>query len=81
MYQLFIFFMITDPPTAVASKKGQIFVVILVALVEFALRLNGVIYAPFFALTLVGPVAKYIDMKRIERQQVKGNLRVQKQAV
>ena len=63
MYQLFIFFMITDPGTVVSGKKWQIIVVILVALVEFALRLQGVIYAPFFALFLVGPIAKFIDLR------------------
>ncbi len=63
MYQLFIFFMITDPPTSVSTRKGRIIVVILVALVEFVLRLNHFIYAPFFALCLVGPVAKFIDLK------------------
>ena len=63
MYQLFIFFMITDPPTNVRSKKGQMLVVFLVALVEFILRLNQFIYAPFYALTIVGPIAKFIDLK------------------
>lgn len=63
MYQLFIFFMITDPGTSVSTTKGRVFVVILVALVEFILRLNSFIYAPFYALFLVGPVAKYIDLK------------------
>jgi Na+-translocating ferredoxin:NAD+ oxidoreductase RnfD subunit len=64
MYQLFIFFMITDPGTSVSTTRGRIIVVILVALVEFVLRLNSFIYAPFYALFLVGPVAKYIDLKR-----------------
>lgn len=64
MYQLFIFFMITDPGTSVATKKGRIIVVIIVALVEFVLRLNNFIYAPFYALFLVGPLAKYIDLRR-----------------
>lgn len=64
MYQLFIFFMMTDPPTSVSTKKGRIIVAILVALVEFVLRLGSFIYAPFYALFLVGPVAKFIDMKR-----------------
>jgi Na+-translocating ferredoxin:NAD+ oxidoreductase RnfD subunit len=63
MYQLFIFFMITDPPTNVKSKKGQILVAFLVALVEFFLRMNEFIYAPFYALFLVGPAAKFIDLK------------------
>ena len=63
MYQLFIFFMITDPPTNVKSKKGQMLVVFIVALVEFILRLNQFVYAPFYALTIVGPIAKFIDLK------------------
>jgi len=63
MYQLFIFFMITDPPTGVRSKKGQILVAFLIALVEFILRMNQFIYAPFYALFLVGPIAKYIDLR------------------
>ena len=63
MYQLFIFFMITDPPTGVRSKKGQILVAFLIALVDFVLRMNQFIYAPFYALFLVGPIAKYIDLR------------------
>jgi Na+-translocating ferredoxin:NAD+ oxidoreductase RnfD subunit len=65
MYQLFIFFMITDPPTSVSTRKGRIIVAVLVAIVEFILRLNNLIYAPFFALFLVGPVAKFLDLRRI----------------
>jgi Na+-translocating ferredoxin:NAD+ oxidoreductase RnfD subunit len=63
MYQLFIFFMMTDPPTSVSTKRGRILVAILIAIVEFILRLGSFIYAPFYALFLVGPVAKFIDMK------------------
>lgn len=70
MYQLFIFFMITDPPTSVRSKKGQILVVFLVAAVEFVLRMNQFIYAPFYALFLVGPVAKYIDLRFFGKNMV-----------
>jgi hypothetical protein len=61
MYQLFIFFMVTDPKTTVRSKRGQALVVFLVAVVEMILRLNEVVYAPFYALFLVGPVAFVID--------------------
>ena len=64
MYQLFIFFMITDPGVSVSGKKAQIAVVILVALVEFVLRLESVIYAPFYALCLVGPVCRYFDLRK-----------------
>ncbi|MEO8819991.1 MAG: RnfABCDGE type electron transport complex subunit D [Ginsengibacter sp.] len=68
MYQLFIFFMITDPGTSVSTRKGRIIVVILVALVEFVLRLSSFIYAPFYALFLVGPIAKYLDLKRTAKK-------------
>jgi enediyne biosynthesis protein E5 len=62
MYQLFIFFMITDPKTTVRSKKGQCIVVFLVAFAEFLLRLHQVVYAPFYALFVVGPVAMLFEM-------------------
>jgi Na+-translocating ferredoxin:NAD+ oxidoreductase RnfD subunit len=62
MYQLFIFFMITDPKTTVRSKKGQCLVVFLVALAEFLLRLSQVVYAPFYALFIVGPTAMLMEM-------------------
>lgn len=57
MYQLFVFFMITDPRTTVGSKRGQCLVAFLVALVEMLLRLGEVIHAPYYALFLVGPAA------------------------
>jgi Na+-translocating ferredoxin:NAD+ oxidoreductase RnfD subunit len=62
MYQLFIFFMITDPKTTVRSKFGQCVVVFVVAFVEMILRLNQVVYAPFYALFMVGPAAMLIEM-------------------
>jgi enediyne biosynthesis protein E5 len=62
MYQLFIFFMITDPKTTVRSKFWQCVVIALVALVEMILRLSQVVYAPFYALFLVGPAALLIEM-------------------
>ena len=69
-YQLFIFFMITDPKTTVRSKTGQCIVAFCVALVEMVLRLNQVIYAPFYALFIVGPTALLIEMwVRVRRQR------------
>ena len=62
MYQLFIFFMITDPKTTVRSKKGQCIVVFLVAFAEFLLRLDQVVYAPFYALFMIGPAAMLVEM-------------------
>ena len=64
MYQLFVFFMVTDPRTTVSGKRAQCAVVVLVAIVEMILRLNEVIYAPFYALFLVGPPALAIDLWR-----------------
>jgi hypothetical protein len=64
MYQLFVFFMVTDPRTTVSSRRGQIVVVILVAFVEMLLRLHEVIYAPFYALFLVGPAALALEAWR-----------------
>jgi len=62
MYQLFVFFMITDPKTTVRSKSAQCVVAFCIALVEMLLRLNQVIYAPLYALFLVGPTAMLIDL-------------------
>jgi Na+-transporting NADH:ubiquinone oxidoreductase subunit NqrB len=68
MYQLFIFFMITDPKTTVQTKWGQCLVAFLVALVEMMLRLNESVYAPFYALFLVGPITNLIDICWHSRQ-------------
>jgi len=68
-YQLFIFFMITDPKTTVRSKTGQCIVAFSVALVEMLLRLDQVIYAPFYALFMVGPAALLIEMWLQSRRQ------------
>jgi len=62
MYQLFIFFMITDPKTTVRSRMGQCVVAFCVALAEFFLRLDQVVYAPIFALFFVGPAANLIEI-------------------
>jgi Na+-translocating ferredoxin:NAD+ oxidoreductase RnfD subunit len=61
-YQLFIFFMITDPKTTVRSKLGQCAVAFTVAAAEMLLRLDQSVYAPLYALFLVGPLALLIEM-------------------
>jgi Na+-translocating ferredoxin:NAD+ oxidoreductase RnfD subunit len=61
-YQLFIFFMITDPKTTVRSKFGQSLVAFLVALAEMFFRLGQSIYAPLYALFIVGPIALAFEM-------------------
>ena len=75
MYQLFIFFMITDPRTIVRGRAKQIVVVLLVALAECAIRLacdfdvipldNPLRASPaMFALFVIGPLAMAIDLAR-----------------
>jgi Na+-translocating ferredoxin:NAD+ oxidoreductase RnfD subunit len=74
MYQLFVFFMITDPRTIVRGKQRQIFVAILIAVMETMIRFasdkgwplpTAFNVAPaFFALALVGPVAKWVDLSK-----------------
>lgn len=74
MYQLFIFFMITDPRTIVRGRQKQIVVAVLIAVMETLIRFasdkgwplpTGLNAAPaFFALALVGPVAKWLDLRR-----------------
>lgn len=70
MYQLFVFFMVTDPKTTVKSIKWQCIVVFLVAFVEMLLRLNHVVHAPLYALFLVGPTAMLIEIWLESRRPV-----------
>ena len=77
MYQLFVFFMITDPKTTVSSVRGRISVAAAVAVAEAAIRLAGdfhlaalnLLYPapPILALAFVGPLAKAIDLYREAR--------------
>ena len=81
MYQLFVFFMITDPRTVVRGRRKQIVVAVIVALAEVLIRLaadRGVPLPVAFtaapalvALWLVGPVEKWLDLRsarpRVER--------------
>ncbi|MGV3723936.1 MAG: RnfABCDGE type electron transport complex subunit D [Actinomycetota bacterium] len=62
MYQLFTFFMITDPKTTVSTKKGQIVVAVLIAVVECLFRLAQNVHAPYFALFIVGPAANLLEI-------------------
>jgi enediyne biosynthesis protein E5 len=76
MYQLFVFFMITDPKTTVRSRWGQCAVAFTVALVEAMLRLNRVVHAPYYALFLVGPAANALEIwwdsrRRVDRENKK----------
>ena len=72
MYQLFIFFMITDPKTTVSTVRGRIIVAAAVAVAEAGIRLAGDFHVaalnalypapPILALAIVGPVANLIDL-------------------
>jgi hypothetical protein len=68
MYQLFIFFMVTDPKTTVRSKWWRCVVVVLVAFVEMLMRLAEIVYAPFYALFLVGSIAMVVELWRDARR-------------
>jgi hypothetical protein len=46
----------------VKTKWGQCVVAFLVAFAEFVFRLMQVVYAPFYALFIVGPVANLIEI-------------------
>src|SRR5216110_1655481 len=75
MYQLFVFFMITDPRTIVRGRRRQIIVAILIAVMETLIRYASDKGWPlptafnvgpaFFALALIGPVAKWLDLRRL----------------
>jgi len=69
MYQLFVFFMITDPRTTVSGKRGQCLVALLVAVAEMLLRLAQVIHAPYYALFLVGPTAMAAELAWKKREK------------
>jgi len=62
MYQLFVFFMITDPKTTTKKPWRQCIVAFSIAFGEFVLRLMQIVYAPFYALFLVGPAANLIEI-------------------
>ena len=76
MYQLFIFFMITDPKTTVGPKWAQSLVVVLIAAVEAAFRLMEFVYAPFYALFLVGPIANLIEIALTKRRAARAAVRL-----
>jgi enediyne biosynthesis protein E5 len=61
MYQLFVLFMITDPKTTLPTKMGQNVVAFLIAFVEMFFRLGEAVYAPFYALFIVGPIAFVLE--------------------
>ena len=69
MYQLFIFFMITDPKTTVRSFRGQCLVAFLVAVVEAMFRLLQFVHSPYYALFIVGPAANLVEIAMDRRKR------------
>jgi hypothetical protein len=74
MYQLFMFFMVTDPRTIVSGRKQQLGVLVLVALAECLIRVaadfewlapsNPLLVAPpMFALFFVGPLFLWLQLR------------------
>jgi enediyne biosynthesis protein E5 len=70
MYQLYIFFMITDPKTTVRSFRGQCLVAFLVAAAETVFRLLEFVHAPYYALFVVGPAANLVEIALSRRRRV-----------
>ena len=78
MYQLFVFFMVTDPRTTVSTRRGRMLVVALVAVFETLIRLAGdfqlpllrpfYVSPPILALAIVGPLAMWWDLRRNGRR-------------
>jgi Na+-translocating ferredoxin:NAD+ oxidoreductase RnfD subunit len=62
MYQLYIFFMITDPKTTVHARWAQCLVAVLVAALEAVFRLFQFVHSPYYALFIVGPTANLIEI-------------------
>jgi enediyne biosynthesis protein E4 len=74
MYQLFVLFMITDPRTSLSTTRGRVIVALLIGFVEFIFRLNEAIYAPFYALFIVGPIALMLEIWWKDRTASTGDL-------
>lgn len=72
MYQLFIFFMITDPKSTVHARWAQSLTAFGVAAAECVLRLMGNVHAPYFALFLIGPIAVLIEIAVTARKAMPG---------
>jgi hypothetical protein len=75
MYQLYIFFMITDPKTTVKPVWAQCLVAFLVAALEAVFRLMEFVHAPYYALFIVGPTANLIEIALTQRAARLASLR------
>lgn len=63
MFQLYIFFMITDPKTTPRAKWGQTLVAVLVAVLDTILRLVFEdVHSFYHALFIIGPIANVVEI-------------------
>lgn len=63
MFQLYIFFMITDPKTTTKTWWRQVIVAVLVAVTETYLRLRWeTVHSLYYALFTVGPITNLIEI-------------------
>jgi enediyne biosynthesis protein E5 len=67
MFELFIFFMITDPKTITRSKRSQVVVAVLVGITDAILRHQEDVYSLFHSLFIVGPIANLVEMAYFAR--------------
>ena len=74
MYQLFIFFMITDPRTVVRGRRNQVVVAVIIAMMETSIRFGSdqgwalptafSVAPAMLSLAIIGPLAKWLDLRR-----------------
>lgn len=81
MYTLFVFFMVTDPKTIVSGRGKQLLVLLLIALLECAIRMgidfelisgdNPLAVAPgMYALFFLGAPAFWLELRARRRQRL-----------
>jgi len=81
MYTLFVFFMVTDPRTIVSGRGKQLFVLLLIALLECAIRMavdfeklsgdSALAVAPgMFALFFIGAPALWLQLREQRREKL-----------
>jgi hypothetical protein len=86
MFQLYIFFMITDPKTTTRARWSQCVVVVVVAAVDAALRLAFEdVHALYHALFIVAPISNLMeivwDARKAAAKQREATARQQEAAV
>jgi len=76
-FQLFTFFMITDPQTTPPDRRARIVFAVLIALADAILRVNSItnsqFYASFLVILLVGIPYKYWMNRRARKDKDTGN--------